>query len=140
MPKRIPGSGKATVARRLAVRVAAARGRGRPPQRAPPVRAIVDAARARSLDIPLVTDLVSTPGAGVSATVRGRSVSVGSPARLLDNHTSHPVITVAAGSAPASSAAPPPSRARPVPPPTPRPDHADVGPDSPGLVVHVLDE
>ncbi|MGW3498053.1 heavy metal translocating P-type ATPase [Streptomyces sp. NPDC001020] len=65
------------------------------PSEHPLARAIVDAARTRDLDIPLVEDFVSTPGAGVSAKVEGRTVSVGSHARLLDHHTEHPAIAAA---------------------------------------------
>ncbi|MGW4568880.1 heavy metal translocating P-type ATPase [Streptomyces sp. NPDC004561] len=64
------------------------------PSEHPLARAIVDAARTRDLDIPVVEDFVSTPGAGVSARVEGRTVAVGSPARLLDHHTDHPVTAV----------------------------------------------
>ncbi|MGW5664006.1 heavy metal translocating P-type ATPase [Streptomyces sp. NPDC003758] len=67
------------------------------PSEHPLARAIVDAARLRSLGIPLVEDFISTPGAGVSARVEGRTVAVGSPARLLDNPTGRPSIAVAAG-------------------------------------------
>ncbi|WNE99673.1 heavy metal translocating P-type ATPase [Streptomyces luomodiensis] len=66
------------------------------PSEHPLARAIVDAARARDLDIPLVEDFASSPGTGVSAKVEGRTVAVGSPARLLDNPTSHPTATAAA--------------------------------------------
>ncbi|GGJ13884.1 heavy metal translocating P-type ATPase [Streptomyces brasiliensis] len=67
------------------------------PSEHPLARAIVDAARIRNLDIPLVEDFASTPGAGVSAKVDGRAVAVGSPVRILDDSTGHPVIAVAAG-------------------------------------------
>ncbi|MEU6546421.1 heavy metal translocating P-type ATPase [Streptomyces sp. NPDC046859] len=67
------------------------------PSEHPLARAIVDAARARNLDIPLVEDFASTPGTGVSAKVEGRAIAVGSPARLLDDATSHPATAVAAG-------------------------------------------
>lgn len=50
----------------------------------PLARAVVSAARARGLDIPAVTDFSSAPGVGVSATVRGATVRVGAPARLLE--------------------------------------------------------
>ncbi|MFE5405395.1 heavy metal translocating P-type ATPase [Streptomyces sp. NPDC056580] len=53
------------------------------PSEHPLARAVVDAARARDLDIPLAEDFTSAPGTGVSATVAGRTVAVGSPARLL---------------------------------------------------------
>ncbi|GAB1331970.1 heavy metal translocating P-type ATPase [Streptomyces sennicomposti] len=66
------------------------------PSEHPLARAVVDAARARNLDIPPAEDFASTPGTGVSAKVEGRTVAVGSPARLLDNLTSHPTATAAA--------------------------------------------
>jgi heavy metal translocating P-type ATPase len=47
-------------------------------------RAVVDAARARTLDIPLEESFTSAPGIGVTATTGGSEVAVGSPARLLD--------------------------------------------------------
>ncbi|MFE2040863.1 heavy metal translocating P-type ATPase [Streptomyces sp. NPDC059477] len=53
------------------------------PSEHPLARAVVDAARERELDLPSVTDFDSTPGTGVTATVEGRTVTVGSPARLL---------------------------------------------------------
>lgn len=60
------------------------------PSEHPLARAIVDAARDRGLDIPLVRDFGSAPGTGVSATVEGRTVAVGSPARLPDGRTGGP--------------------------------------------------
>lgn len=54
------------------------------PSEHPLARAVTDAARTRGLAPPAVTDFVSTPGTGVIATVDGRTVAVGSPARLLD--------------------------------------------------------
>ncbi|MEU6775713.1 heavy metal translocating P-type ATPase [Streptomyces sp. NPDC046759] len=76
------------------VRLAAAAER---PSEHPLARAIVDAARVRTLDIPLVDDFASTPGAGVSAKVDGRTVAVGSPARTLDDSTGHPAVALATG-------------------------------------------
>ncbi|EST27579.1 heavy metal translocating P-type ATPase [Streptomyces roseochromogenus] len=67
------------------------------PSEHPLARAIVDAARIRNLDIPLVEDFTSTPGAGVSAKVNDRTVMVGSPTRILDGSTGHPAVAVAAG-------------------------------------------
>ncbi|MEW2291184.1 heavy metal translocating P-type ATPase [Streptomyces sp. NPDC006743] len=67
------------------------------PSEHPLARAIVDAARARGLDIPPAEDFASAPGAGVSARVGGRTVAVGSPARLLDPRTGHRAASVAAG-------------------------------------------
>jgi heavy metal translocating P-type ATPase len=53
------------------------------PSEHPLARAIVDAARERALDIPLVEDFTSAPGIGVTATVDGDAIAVGAPARLL---------------------------------------------------------
>ncbi|MBM9506283.1 heavy metal translocating P-type ATPase [Actinacidiphila acididurans] len=66
------------------------------PSEHPLARAVVDAARSRSLDIPPAGDFGSTPGAGVRATVEGRKVAVGSPARLLGAATVDPAAVVAA--------------------------------------------
>ncbi|MEW1722947.1 heavy metal translocating P-type ATPase [Streptomyces sp. NPDC093109] len=55
------------------------------PSEHPLARAIVGAARERRLDLPDADDFTSTPGIGVTATVDGRKVTVGAPARLLDN-------------------------------------------------------
>ncbi|WP_433453594.1 heavy metal translocating P-type ATPase [Streptomyces sp. CA-142005] len=66
------------------------------PSEHPLARAIVDAARTRELDIPVVEDFASAPGTGVTATVTGRKIAVGSPARLLDGST-YPAAAVAAG-------------------------------------------
>ncbi|WP_317446673.1 heavy metal translocating P-type ATPase [Streptomyces collinus] len=60
------------------------------PSEHPLARAVVDAARGRGLDIPLARDFGSAPGTGVSATVEGRTVAVGSPARLPDGRTGGP--------------------------------------------------
>jgi heavy metal translocating P-type ATPase len=49
----------------------------------PLARAIMDAARSRGLDIPAATDFTSAPGVGVTATVAGRQVTAGAPARHL---------------------------------------------------------
>ncbi|MEU9759093.1 heavy metal translocating P-type ATPase [Streptomyces sp. NPDC047987] len=57
------------------------------PSEHPLARAVVDAARARGLVPPPVRDFASTPGTGVTATVDGRTVAVGSPGRVLDGHT-----------------------------------------------------
>ncbi|PZH17445.1 heavy metal translocating P-type ATPase [Streptomyces sp. NTH33] len=67
------------------------------PSEHPLARAIVDAARIRDLDIPLVEDFASTPGAGVSAKAEGRTVAVGSPTRILNHLTGHPATAVAVG-------------------------------------------
>jgi heavy metal translocating P-type ATPase len=62
----------------------------------PLARAVVDAARARDLGISVASDFDSTPGAGVTATVGRRTVTVGSPARLLETATGHRAAAVAA--------------------------------------------
>ncbi|MFF2817914.1 HAD-IC family P-type ATPase [Kitasatospora cineracea] len=53
------------------------------PSEHPLARAVVDAARARSLALAPAADFASTPGVGVTATVAGRTVAVGAPAHLL---------------------------------------------------------
>ncbi|MEV3971474.1 heavy metal translocating P-type ATPase [Streptomyces sp. NPDC050698] len=55
------------------------------PSEHPLARAVVDAARERGLDLPEAKDFTSTPGVGVTAVVRGRTVAVGAPARLADD-------------------------------------------------------
>ncbi|MFE9610924.1 heavy metal translocating P-type ATPase [Streptomyces sp. NPDC006012] len=52
------------------------------PSEHPLARAIVDVARERRLPLPEALDFASSPGQGVSATIAGRTVQVGSPARL----------------------------------------------------------
>ncbi|MFJ9847427.1 heavy metal translocating P-type ATPase [Kitasatospora sp. NPDC101155] len=54
------------------------------PSEHPLARAVVDAARTRGLVLATVEDFASAPGIGVTATVDGRSVAVGAPARLLN--------------------------------------------------------
>ncbi|MEU6493400.1 heavy metal translocating P-type ATPase [Streptomyces sp. NPDC046984] len=53
------------------------------PSEHPLARAVVDAARARRIALPVAEDFTSTPGVGVTATVDGRKIAVGAPARLL---------------------------------------------------------
>ncbi|MEU5377636.1 heavy metal translocating P-type ATPase [Streptomyces sp. NPDC005968] len=53
------------------------------PSEHPLARAVVDAARERGFDLPATDDFDSTPGVGVSASVDGRAIAVGAPARLL---------------------------------------------------------
>lgn len=53
------------------------------PSEHPLARAIVDAAPDRDLDLQPVEDFASAPGTGVTARVGGKTVAVGSPARLL---------------------------------------------------------
>ncbi|MGW1028519.1 heavy metal translocating P-type ATPase [Streptomyces sp. NPDC002577] len=57
------------------------------PSEHPLARAVVDAARERGLAVPVAEDFDSTPGVGVTATVDGRVVAVGTPARLLNGST-----------------------------------------------------
>jgi heavy metal translocating P-type ATPase len=54
------------------------------PSEHPLAAAVLAAARDRNLDIPNAEDFASTPGQGVSATVEGRLVRVGSPALLAE--------------------------------------------------------
>ncbi|QUW85622.1 cadmium-translocating P-type ATPase (plasmid) [Streptomyces mirabilis] len=53
------------------------------PSEHPLARAIVDAARERDLVLTVAENFDSTPGVGVTATVDGRVIAVGAPARLL---------------------------------------------------------
>ncbi|WP_327294368.1 heavy metal translocating P-type ATPase [Streptomyces sp. NBC_01197] len=57
------------------------------PSEHPLARAVVEAAHERRLPLPDALDFASTPGHGVRATVDGRSVTIGSPARLLPSAT-----------------------------------------------------
>jgi heavy metal translocating P-type ATPase len=54
------------------------------PSEHPLARAVVDAARTRGLTVTGMRDFTSAPGVGVTATVDGRTIAVGAPARLLD--------------------------------------------------------
>ncbi|NLU68456.1 heavy metal translocating P-type ATPase [Streptomyces sp. HNM0574] len=54
------------------------------PSEHPLARAVVGAARERGLALPHAEDFDSTPGLGVTATVAGHRVRLGTPARLLD--------------------------------------------------------
>ncbi|MFJ8476867.1 heavy metal translocating P-type ATPase [Kitasatospora sp. NPDC094011] len=54
------------------------------PSEHPLARAVVDAARTRGLTLATAEDFASAPGIGVTATVDGRVVAVGAPARLAD--------------------------------------------------------
>ncbi|MGX1540977.1 heavy metal translocating P-type ATPase [Streptomyces adustus] len=54
------------------------------PSEHPLARAVVAAARERGLRLTEAEDFASTPGQGVTANVAGHTVTVGSPARLLD--------------------------------------------------------
>ncbi|MCC9305578.1 heavy metal translocating P-type ATPase [Kitasatospora sp. RB6PN24] len=53
------------------------------PSEHPLARAVVDAARTRGLAVATAEGFASAPGVGVTATVAGRAVAVGAPARLL---------------------------------------------------------
>ncbi|MFF7989220.1 heavy metal translocating P-type ATPase [Kitasatospora xanthocidica] len=53
----------------------------------PLARAVVDAARSHGLTPDPAEDFASVPGAGVTATVGGRVVAVGAPARLINGRT-----------------------------------------------------
>ena len=55
------------------------------PSEHPLARAVVDAAHARGLSLPDAEGFSSAPGLGVRATVDGREVRVGAPARLLQD-------------------------------------------------------
>ena len=67
------------------------------PSEHPLARAIVDAGRTRGVRIPAVDAFSSAPGTGVSATVEGHRVAVGSPAHLLDDRSAHPVAVLISG-------------------------------------------
>jgi len=75
------------------------------PSEHPLARAVVDAARARKLDVPPAEDFASAPGAGVSATVEGRAVAVGSPGRLRGDRERATGVTGAAGATGVTAAA-----------------------------------
>jgi heavy metal translocating P-type ATPase len=64
------------------------------PSEHPLARAIVHAARTRGLELPRAVDFASAPGSGVTATVDGRHVAIGSPARLLNRRSDHPAAAV----------------------------------------------
>ncbi|MFB7531034.1 heavy metal translocating P-type ATPase [Streptomyces sp. NPDC056178] len=66
------------------------------PSEHPLARAVVDAARTRGLVLPSAAGFTSAPGTGVTATVEGRTVAVGSPARLLNGRTDHAAAELAA--------------------------------------------
>ncbi|GAA2338360.1 heavy metal translocating P-type ATPase [Streptomyces violaceusniger] len=65
------------------------------PSEHPLARAVADAARKRGLELPAAWDFASTPGTGVTATVDGRTVAVGSPGRLREPHPDHPATALA---------------------------------------------
>lgn len=57
------------------------------PSEHPLGRAVVEAARERGLALPVAEDFDSRPGIGVTATVGGRALAIGAPARLLADAT-----------------------------------------------------
>ncbi|MGI5321124.1 heavy metal translocating P-type ATPase [Actinomadura nitritigenes] len=65
------------------------------PSEHPLGRAIAEAARTRGLDVPAAADFSSDPGTGVTATVDGHRVAVGSPARLRTGRPAHPALVAA---------------------------------------------
>ncbi|MFE9660717.1 heavy metal translocating P-type ATPase [Streptomyces sp. NPDC005955] len=64
------------------------------PSEHPLARAVVQAARERGLALAEATGFTSTPGSGVTATVEGRTVRVGSPARVAATSDPQTVSTV----------------------------------------------
>ncbi|PWJ02383.1 cadmium-translocating P-type ATPase [Streptomyces sp. NWU49] len=60
------------------------------PSEHPLARAVVAAARERGLSLTDAEGFTSTPGQGVTATVDGRIITVGAPARLLDSAAHQP--------------------------------------------------
>jgi heavy metal translocating P-type ATPase len=65
------------------------------PSEHPLARAVVDAARERRLRLPEALGFTSVPGRGVSATIGGHTVQVGSPGRLLPAATGPEAAAVA---------------------------------------------
>jgi heavy metal translocating P-type ATPase len=65
------------------------------PSEHPLARAVVEAARERRLPLPEALDFSSVPGRGVSSTIGGHSVQVGSPGRLLPAATGPDAAAVA---------------------------------------------
>ncbi|MGW7460664.1 heavy metal translocating P-type ATPase [Streptomyces sp. NPDC054797] len=68
----------------------------------PLARAVVGAARERHLHLPAAEEFTSTPGIGVTATIDGRKVTVGAPARLLTGTPATASAAVLAGELEAS--------------------------------------
>ncbi|MFD5437739.1 HAD-IC family P-type ATPase, partial [Kitasatospora sp. NPDC127067] len=66
------------------------------PSEHPLARAVVDAARTRGLTPAAAEDFTSTPGVGVTATVDGRALAVGAPARLILGRTDAASVEAAA--------------------------------------------
>ncbi|MFE6800359.1 heavy metal translocating P-type ATPase [Streptomyces sp. NPDC057681] len=65
------------------------------PSEHPLARAVVEAARERGLPLPEALDFSSVPGRGVSSTIGGHTVQVGSPGRLLPAATGPEAAAVA---------------------------------------------
>ncbi|MFE4251521.1 heavy metal translocating P-type ATPase [Streptomyces sp. NPDC056910] len=65
------------------------------PSEHPLARAVVEAARERRLPLPEALDFSSVPGRGVSSTIGGHAVQVGSPGRLLPAATGPEAAAVA---------------------------------------------
>ncbi|ROR45625.1 heavy metal translocating P-type ATPase [Kitasatospora cineracea] len=87
------------------------------PSEHPLARAVVDAARARGLDLAPAADFASTPGVGVTATVAGRTVAVGAPAHRLG--TARPLGTADPAADPTTVPARATATAAPAPTPAP---------------------
>ncbi|MFJ4573794.1 heavy metal translocating P-type ATPase [Streptomyces sp. NPDC098085] len=66
------------------------------PSEHPLARAVTDAARTRGLTLPAAKDFTSAPGTGITATVDGRTVAVGSPTRLLNGRRDEAAAELAA--------------------------------------------
>ncbi|MFJ1615246.1 MULTISPECIES: heavy metal translocating P-type ATPase [unclassified Streptomyces] len=66
------------------------------PSEHPLARAVTDAARTRGLTLPAAKDFISAPGTGITATVDGRTVAVGSPTRLLNGRRDEAAAELAA--------------------------------------------
>ncbi|MFE3386863.1 heavy metal translocating P-type ATPase [Streptomyces anulatus] len=75
-------------------RLLALAGAAEHPSEHPLARAVVRAARARGLVLAEATGFVSSPGAGVTATVDGHAIQIGSPARLLPGGSPELDVTV----------------------------------------------
>ncbi|MFD6275621.1 heavy metal translocating P-type ATPase [Streptomyces sp. NPDC060209] len=66
------------------------------PSEHPLARAVVNAAQERRLRLSPASEFASAPGTGVTATVDGHRISVGSPARLLQDTATPPAARAAA--------------------------------------------
>ncbi|MFD5645540.1 heavy metal translocating P-type ATPase [Streptomyces anulatus] len=75
-------------------RLLALAGAAEHPSEHPLARAVVRAARARGLVLAEATGFVSSPGAGVTATVDGHAIQIGSPAHLLPGGSPELDVTV----------------------------------------------